>query len=169
MRANSSEGEKIKANAIDRRLCDTNNSWLTTFRVSVPQWIMHTEARVIVHWSSRTITIGELGLLRSLCLLRVLIIIIRRSINFDYQRSSKARQMYARTRCIYVCAPAAFSIRTNGRIEFGDPAAFRFCANIDAPWRDAIALVLYAPSAAPLRTRVRGIEFWWYNYRMLCN
>lgn len=43
-----------------------------------------------------------------------------------------------------VCVPVAFSIRTNGRIEFGDPAAFRFCANIDAPWRDAIALALYA-------------------------
>lgn len=70
---------------------------------------------------------------------------------------------------VYMYTPAAFSIRTNGRIEFGDSAAFRFCANIDAPWRDAIALALYALSAAPRRTRVRGIEFWRYNYRMLRN
>lgn len=110
-------------------------------------------------FAGHRVTIGELEIAAH-SLFRMLIIIKR---PFGYriiQREGGGGEADVYPRPLYMCTPAAFSIRTNGRIEFGDPAAFRFCANIDAPWRDAIALALYASSAAPLRTRVRGIEFW---------
>lgn len=61
----------------------------------------------------------------------------------------------------HVYVPRGFR-RTNRRLNRirGSTGVPRFYANIDAPSRDAIALALYAPCAAPLQARVRGIEFW---------
>lgn len=86
--------------------------------------------------------------------LRLVIIIIRfyqfRAIGIDADpRASAVNMCICVCVCVFasVCMPSWLSnVRTDGRREFGDPAAaFRFCANIDAPWRDAIALTPYAP------------------------
>lgn len=59
--------KKPQADAIDRRLCDTNNSWLTMFRESVCRWIMHSESAcycslIIVHGNDWRIRIATFSL-----------------------------------------------------------------------------------------------------------